>query len=216
MRAVTIAALLAATPALAQEPPTPITVGKVVSGTWEKTGDVDSYSVGLRHGKDYAIGAYVSSSGAAGQVTLRDPKGNRVGRVIQIGDEGFVGFELRAAFTGAYVITATGDPGTYQIAFDHDCRAAKSTTCRIRPGETKGFRFTSRNDVNWVALQNLAAGRSYALTFESLEGGLADLAVVNPAGDVKGTGTFKAGTGALFARVTPRDDFGGPYKLSLR
>jgi hypothetical protein len=126
-----------------------------------------------------------------------------------------VGFKFRAAFSGAYIITATGDPATYQVGIDFDCRAAKSTACHIRPGQTKGYQMSSRNDVNWVRLDNLAAGRGYTLTYEG--GGEARLAIVNAAAVVQDEGNplaFKGGT--LFARVTPADDFGDVYQLTLR
>ena len=44
MRKVTIAALLAATPTLAQEPPTTIGFGQH-SGTFEQAGDLDIYRI---------------------------------------------------------------------------------------------------------------------------------------------------------------------------
>jgi hypothetical protein len=55
MRAVTIAALLAGTPALAQEPPTTVGLGSRAAA-FETAGDVDTYRIRLVQGTDYAFG----------------------------------------------------------------------------------------------------------------------------------------------------------------
>jgi hypothetical protein len=51
-----LAALLAASPALAQEPPTTLSGFGQTRGVSETAGDIESYRIKLVQGKDYAIG----------------------------------------------------------------------------------------------------------------------------------------------------------------
>lgn len=216
-----MAALLAASPALAQEAPAQLAGNaRSFNGTWSTAGDVDAYTLRLEKGRDYALGCKAFDETGFGRGRVRAPGGAAVGKEFAIGDEQTLGIEWRAQAGGDYRITLTEANGLhlpvdYGCAIDPDCRPLATTTCALAPGGTKSWPLTSWNDVDWVRLANLTAGRSYQL---AAKGGGLTLQVVTGDGKVQASGNpigFKGAAG-LFARVRSSVDDPGPFELSLR
>jgi hypothetical protein len=222
MRAVTIAALLAATPALAQEPP--ITVGfGVTTGVFEEAGDIDTYRINLTEGRDYVLGA---NAGNTAEVTLKGPTGTLLCTLNPWEGEGD-GCEFRAGRTGYFTIQAREDNneagGGYSFRLHPDCRDDTRTRCKIRPGATQNHLIAWGGDVDLVRLTDLRRGRTYTATLVLADPDACsgfNLSIVTGTGATVGKdGTFKAGTDTLYAKVQGNDDFfcdDISYKLSLR
>ncbi|MDF2974032.1 MAG: hypothetical protein K0R61_4482 [Microvirga sp.] len=170
MRAAAIATLLLATPALAQEPPTPIgSEAQPRAGALDAAGDIDSYSVSLKAGADRAVGGYYGCGRA--MVTVKGPGGKQL-TSFEIADDFSRGSEFRAVTTGTHLIRVQqvedihcGEfPQPYEITFNQDCRASSSTKCTLRPGASKTLQVTyAVADNDWIRLMPLVTGRRYEL-----------------------------------------------------
>jgi hypothetical protein len=228
MKTMLIAALLAATPALAQEPPTTlqasVTAGTgLTRGTFEAAGDLDHYRVALVQGQDYAFGVQVQEGD--GRWIVKGPTGTVLGDDVSGENEGW-GFEFRAGRSGYYTIEgreigSAVYPVHYTFRLNKDCRDDAKTRCTIRPGASRGNVFAHGNDVEWVKLTNVSAGRAYTATLTT--GLKAGLAVRTSEGATVASGdkslSFKAPAGTLFIVVARPDDpytAGGSWSLALR
>jgi hypothetical protein len=231
-----LAALVAASPALApatarcQEPPTTLQASATAGtgtginrGTFEAAGDIDTYRVQLQQGQDYAFGVLVEEGD--GRWTVKGPTSTVLGDDVSGENEGW-GFEFRAGRTGYYTIEgreigSATYPVHYTFRLNKDCRDDAKTRCTIRPGAGRGNIFAHGNDVEWVKLTNVSAGRTYTATLTTgLEAGLT---VRTSAGATVASGgkslTFKAPAGTLFIVVARPDDpftAGGSWDLALR
>lgn len=218
MKMTIFAALVVATPVLAQEPATPLaTNAGRTTGQWQRAGDLDTYNISLPAG-DWSIGGRVIEEGI-GEMAVRAPDGSLVGRKVTIADPQTAGLEFRSK-GGTYRINLRegGSNPPYPIHYNFiikpDCRATSSTTCRIAPGQTKQSYRTAANDIDWHRLTGLTAGRTYTVTVGS---GGGQLAIVNAQGTAVPSpdGKFKATTGTLFAKLTPLSSEDAPYSLTL-
>lgn len=217
MKTLGFAAALVTMPALAQEPPTPMTLGTgpaAIRGEWKGPRDVDGFSIKLSSGGDFAVGARTDVDNSIGYLTVRAPGGAVVGRRLVIGNEQAVGFEFRSKVAGSYRVEVVEGgsnppfPVPYQFTLSADCRASSATTCKIRPGETKRHFTSSINDVDWHQLIGLTIGRQYTITGAE---------VVTAGGAlVARPGAFTAKTSPLFARVKPFTSEPWSYSISLR
>jgi hypothetical protein len=162
MRAVTIAALLTATPALAQEPPTTIKVGVQYNGAFEAAGDIDTYRIKLVQGQDYAIGI----NGRALEWTVRGPTGAVLCNDYALDGED-AGCEFRAGRTGYFTIEGRESEGLsdtgYTFRFYPDCLGSIKTRCQIKPGATQTHILAYGYDTDFVRLTNLKPGRTYTV-----------------------------------------------------
>lgn len=218
MRMTMLAALLAATPALAQEPPTTLqasaTAGTgTTTGGFDKAGDVDRYRIALKEGKDYAIGV---RSGAS-EWTVRGPTGTALCSALTLDGEDD-GCEFRAGRDGFFTIEGRAqEAGGYTFRLHPDCRKDVKTRCQIRPGATQQHLLTYGTETDLVRLAGLTAGRSYAVELIDPPHG-ATLTILKGTATVATGGSFKAGTGTYYARIENDNvyDGSGPYRLSLR
>jgi hypothetical protein len=224
VRAIIFAALVAATPALAQEPTSTIGLG-LTRGTFDTPGDLDRYRVSLKQGHDYAFSAFTSEPGD-GRFTLRGPTGTVLGSDVA-GDGEAWGMEFRAGRDGYFVIEAKedGDPGEtpigYSLRMVTDCRDDLKTKCTVAPGTARSHTLAWGEDRDWLRLVNLSSGRSYTATISGDTLNRPTLALYNGTGGlVTKDGismTFKAGTATKFLAVISQTSFGGSsYKLELR
>jgi hypothetical protein len=228
MQKIILAALLAATPALAQEPPTTLqasaTTGTGLNrGTFEAAGDLDRYRVALVQGQDYAFGVQVQEGD--GRWIVKGPTGTVLRDDVSGENEGW-GFEFRAGRSGYYTIEGreAGSavyPVHYTFRLNKDCRDDAKTQCTIRPGASRGNIFAHGNDVEWVKLTNVSAGRTYTATLTT--GLKAGLTLRTSEGAAVASGdksiSFKAPAGTLFIVVARPDDpytAGGNWNLALR
>ena len=141
------------------------------------------------------------------------------------------------AMTAALGLTACGSdddaasgesaPLRYDVRVSPDCRADKTTTCLIKPGDTKAKLIAYAKDVDWIAMQ-LAAGKTY--TINSLDGtSEVALAVVDASGKVLANGVrqpgvsgltikdFKAAaSGGYFLKMSYGGDGHTSYQVSLQ
>jgi hypothetical protein len=219
MRAVTIAALLAAAPAFAQEPPTTIKVGVQYNGAFEAAGDIDTFRIKLVQGQDYAVG--ITAGVSDSWWTLRGPTGTVLDADVSgLGESG--GFEFRAGRTGYFTVEGREDAGAsdsvYTLRFYPDCLGSVKTRCQIKPGATQSHTLAhGAKETDFVRLTNLKPGRTYTMKLITPPSG-AELSIIKGAATVAQGGIFKAGTGTYYAMVTNDNVYNGsgPYKLSLR
>jgi hypothetical protein len=229
-----LAALMtaAAMPAMAQEVAVPVSVGNDAAGApftfgdFAAAGEVDRYRVYLMQGRDYAFGVEPMNRGSSTWI-VKGPTGTQL-CVFSNSDNIDGGCGIRAGRTGYFTLSGTkvaspddNYPSTYRLRVTADCRDRSNTRCRITPGQTKRPLLVSHQDVDWLRLRNLAAGRHYTLTISDyLEGG--EITVVDSkgnalAGPAARSLTFRATSTAQWVRVTLMDELGPRgYDLSLR
>jgi hypothetical protein len=232
MRMIALVALVAATPVLAQEPPTPISPSAIeatgigiTSGTFGDPHDVDTWSARLNQGQDYAFGVrgtpYYSNwriKGPSGAVIWSDGTG----------ENGGTGTEFRAGTTGTFLFEgravspeAAWYPAKYEFRLHPDCRDDAKTKCQIRPGATQPHALAHGEEEDWVKLASVVSGKTYTATVASCP--------INPALEVltgsgsrlarseTGTLTFKAPSVTAWLKVDGEVDHNGcGYSLTLR
>lgn len=214
MRKIIFAALVAATPALAQEPPTTIQAATVAglgttAGDFDRTGDVDRYRFPLKKGKDYALG--VSSADALW--TLRGPTGTTLWSGVA-GQGAAGGFEFRAGREGYFAVEGKAyEVGGYEIRLHADCRDDAKTRCRIASGTTQRHTLAWGGDRDWVRLGSSAGTVTAKAEFDPLT-----LRALDSGGKLLASGvdtlTFK---GAAYLEIRAEDDLPGRrYTLEMR
>lgn len=232
MRTIGLVALLASTPALAQEPPTPISPSAIepagigiTSGTFGDPRDVDTWSARLTKGRDYAFG--VRGTPYYSDWRIKGPTGTVIWSG-GTGENGGTGAEFRAGRDGTFLIEGRAAspesvwyPARYEFRLHPDCRDDAKTRCQIRPGATQRHALAHGEEEDWIKLAGVVSGKSYTAT-------VADCAI-NPALEVVtgsgsrlgrsevGTLTFKAPGVTAYLKVDGEVDHNGcGYSLSLR
>jgi hypothetical protein len=173
MRAVAIAALLAATPALAQEVPTPLAVSTDSStrqsGTLDSPTDTALYSVYLSTNQVVAIGIH----GDGIIMDLLDRSKKPIKQVEGNSDYG-VGLEYKALATGTYYLKLSTWPGHweytdeeayYAIWAEPDCLGTIQSTCGMKEGIWQERYLTHGEDKDAMRVK-LAAGKTYDFKVE--------------------------------------------------
>jgi hypothetical protein len=207
-----------------------IPVGRTgVTGTIH-AGETQTWTVRLRRGKAYALGAAECSSGAHATVVLRAPGGKPLVSAATYCDPD--GGELRAPADGWYTVTISGDQAQppdqdqdYTLVVDGDCPGNATSACGIGVGRTlRSLDQTYALDHDWFGVR-LAAGRTYLATMTGAGSEL--LAHDRHGRAIPATaGRDDAGNATLTFRVPADgwyylDAFGdggdgtGPYDLSL-
>jgi hypothetical protein len=170
MRALTIIALLAATPVLAQEVPTPLAVSTHGSGAWQ-SGTLDSptdtalYSIYLSQNQVVAVGI-------DGPVImdLLDRSKKPIKRAEGNSDYG-VGLEYKASATGTYYLKVSNWPNYwdeqvyYSIWAEPDCLGTIKSTCGMKAGVWEERYLAHGEDKDAMRVQ-LTAGRTYDFKVE--------------------------------------------------
>lgn len=222
MKALALAAMLAATPALAQAA-TKLSLGKAIRGDLPTVGSVDQFAVYLKAGKDYAF-EVLTIDDALAKWTLRAPSG-AILHSEETGESDSYGFELKAPVTGTYRLEGRsvrndGELNTYLVRVARDCSDHLPTDCYLNLGATQSRRADYGYDIDYVRLAGLAAGKTYTVSITAGSGDVdPTIRLVNGQDTVLDEGqsiTFKAATTTLYVRFRQDDDSGGgPYKLTL-
>lgn len=145
-----------------------------VAGTFQETGETQTWAVRLYAGHDYALAAD-SSDVEIDPVAVRAAGGGTLcsGRAGEPGGPGLTGgCSFRAPYNGLYTVTvtATGDfhfRAAYRLRVTPDCRADRATRCDLDVGDTRSeMRFDYDTDRDWFAV-GLVAGRDYTVSANS-------------------------------------------------
>jgi hypothetical protein len=192
--------------------------GTYTQGVFDFPRDSDWYKVTLEKGRDYAVSTYADCGVTFG---IRNSAGKLLAGA-KSDDLVETGFEFRPSYSGTYFVEYRQVPDpycggipSYPARIAPDCRADRTTTCKLKVGVTQQRVTAWAYDEDWFKV-DLVRGRTYAVEVD--DPGDVSTYIVDARGFVLATGSqpFKPSSGGTYyVRLYSGNDDGQAYRVTL-